>query len=194
MAYSADSFVADEIPTTTKWNKLWNNDASFNDGSGIGDNVILDRHIATGNLKTNKVSNPYKFSVYRNAAQNTISGGFGKVNFDTEYFDTGSNYDNVTNYRFVAPVAGFYQFNASVSTNSGVTLWALAFYKNGGEFSRGGKHNPGGASIGTSHADLIQLAASDYIEVYQYSSTVVALEVGASAPHATFSGFLDSTT
>lgn len=35
MAYSADSFVADEQPTTAKWNKLWNNDASFNDGSGL---------------------------------------------------------------------------------------------------------------------------------------------------------------
>ena len=29
MAYSADSFTAGEVPTTTKWNKLWNNDADF---------------------------------------------------------------------------------------------------------------------------------------------------------------------
>lgn len=35
MAYSADTFVADEQPTTAKWNKLWSNDASFNDGSGL---------------------------------------------------------------------------------------------------------------------------------------------------------------
>lgn len=35
MAYSADTFVADEQPTTAKWNKLWNNDAAFNDGSGF---------------------------------------------------------------------------------------------------------------------------------------------------------------
>lgn len=35
MAYSADSFVADEQPTTTKWNKLWNNDAALRDGSGV---------------------------------------------------------------------------------------------------------------------------------------------------------------
>lgn len=47
MAYSADTFVADEQPTTAKWNKLWSNDASFNDGTGIGDNAILQRHLSS---------------------------------------------------------------------------------------------------------------------------------------------------
>jgi len=46
MAYSADTFVADEQPTTAKWNKLWSNDASFNDGTGIADNAILQRHLS----------------------------------------------------------------------------------------------------------------------------------------------------
>ena len=46
MAYSADTFVADEQPTTAKWNKLWSNDASFNDGTGIADNAILARHLS----------------------------------------------------------------------------------------------------------------------------------------------------
>lgn len=46
MAYSADTFVADEQPTTAKWNKLWTNDASFNDGTGIADNAIINRHIS----------------------------------------------------------------------------------------------------------------------------------------------------
>lgn len=51
MAYSADTFTAGEQPTTAKWNKLWSNDASFNDGTGIADDVIKSRHInwaATG--------------------------------------------------------------------------------------------------------------------------------------------------
>lgn len=29
MPYSADSFTAGEVPTTAKWNKLWDNDADF---------------------------------------------------------------------------------------------------------------------------------------------------------------------
>lgn len=50
MAYSADTFVADEQPTTAKWNKLWSNDASFNDGTGIADDVIDSRHYAAGSV------------------------------------------------------------------------------------------------------------------------------------------------
>lgn len=50
MAYSADSFVADEQPTTAKWNKLWTNDASFNDGTGIADDAIIARHLADNSV------------------------------------------------------------------------------------------------------------------------------------------------
>lgn len=56
MAYSADTFVADEQPTTAKWNKLWTNDASFNDGSGIADDAILYRHIAANNVKSDNLA------------------------------------------------------------------------------------------------------------------------------------------
>ena len=47
MAYSADTFVADEQPTTAKWNKLWANDASFNDGTGIASNAITYAKLAS---------------------------------------------------------------------------------------------------------------------------------------------------
>ena len=56
MAYSADTFVADEQPTTAKWNKLWTNDASFNNGTGIADNAILTRHITNSNVTSSKLS------------------------------------------------------------------------------------------------------------------------------------------
>lgn len=35
MAYSADTFTSLEQPTLAKWNKLWANDAAFNDGTGL---------------------------------------------------------------------------------------------------------------------------------------------------------------
>lgn len=50
MAYSADTFVADEQPTTAKWNKLWSNDASFNDGTGIANDAIVNRHYADASI------------------------------------------------------------------------------------------------------------------------------------------------
>lgn len=47
MGFSPDSFSAGEQPTTAKWNKLWSNDQSFNDGTGIGSNAITGDKIAS---------------------------------------------------------------------------------------------------------------------------------------------------
>lgn len=46
--YAAWSVVADEQPTTAKWNILGSNDAAFNNGNGFEDNIIINRHIANG--------------------------------------------------------------------------------------------------------------------------------------------------
>lgn len=56
MAYSADTFTAGEQPTTAKWNKLWANDAAFNDGTGIADSAIVGSKIATYRVPTRAVS------------------------------------------------------------------------------------------------------------------------------------------
>lgn len=54
--YTAWSVVAFEVPTAAKWNILGANDASFNDGTGIDDGVILTRHILNGNVTTDKLA------------------------------------------------------------------------------------------------------------------------------------------
>lgn len=191
MAYSADSFTALEVPTLAKMNKLWSNDASFNDGTGIANNAIIDRHILTGNLKNTKISNPHKFSVYRNAAQNATTNVYTKVNFDTEEFDTGGNFDNVTNYRFVAPVAGFYQFSWSVALGigGGSVDTVATLYKNGVVCKWGNELAGGGGSTGSCH---IQVSATDYFEVYVFSSTTQPMNVGSAKVF--FTGYLTSTT
>ena len=48
MAYSSDSFSAGETPTTAKWNKMWSNDASFNDGTGIAVSAITPEKLLIG--------------------------------------------------------------------------------------------------------------------------------------------------
>jgi len=50
MAYSALTFTASEVPTLTKWNQLWANDASFNDGTGIGNGAIITRHLGASGV------------------------------------------------------------------------------------------------------------------------------------------------
>lgn len=50
MAYQEWSVVFGEQPSASKWNILGQNDAGFNDGTGIADDAILTRHIADNQI------------------------------------------------------------------------------------------------------------------------------------------------
>ena len=109
MAYSADTFVADEQPTTAKWNKLWANDAAFNDGTGIANNAITANHISGFSYSNaTTISNPYKVSVYANAGQALTSANTPyTLALNTERYDTNNNF-NTSTYTYTVPVDGFY--------------------------------------------------------------------------------------
>ena len=165
--YVADTFVAGEQPTTSKWNELWGNDAAFNSGTGFNDGIIVSRHFATSGLQLpDKTYNPYKFSVYRAAAltSNTTNTA---VPFDTKVFDTGNNVDVVTHQgRFTAPIAGFYWFVAGVGNSAATnTVMAISFFKNGTVIQYGNVLNPSNGNSKEVITGLFQLAANDYIEV-----------------------------
>lgn len=164
--------------------------------------AIVNNSLGTTQLGTNIAlppitSNPYKFSVYRNAAANSGNGAFALLACDTKIFDTGSNVDVVTNKgRFTAPVAGFYQFNACVASGAGGganhTL-VVDFYKGGALINQGGAANTQNAAAQASASALIQLSANDYVEAFVYGDVTLALAVGAQANNV-FSGFLVSAT
>lgn len=63
MAYLAQSFIAGEQPSASKWNGLWNNDASFNDGTGIGINAIQAASLATNAIKLGSTDITASFSI-----------------------------------------------------------------------------------------------------------------------------------
>lgn len=50
MAYQAWSVVFGEQPSASKWNILGTNDAGFNDGTAIGDDAIIQRHVADNQI------------------------------------------------------------------------------------------------------------------------------------------------
>jgi hypothetical protein len=79
------------------------------------------------------------FSAYSSTNQSITSSTFTKVQFNTEEFDTNSNYDNATNYRFTPTVAGYYQVNGNIryDASTAPTRCILSVYKNGSEFKRG---------------------------------------------------------
>lgn len=131
------------------------------------------------------IDNPYKFSVYRNAAQNVTSSNT-KILYDTEIFDTNSNFASNT---YTAPVAGFYHFEARVDFSS--TFGVIFLYKNGAEFKRGNDLRYTGVT-GCVISCLVQSAAGDTWDVYALAGGTVAMGVGANLNY--FSGYLVSRT
>lgn len=71
------------------------------------------------------------FSAYLGSSQTIGNGAWTKVVANTELFDTNSNYDSTTNYRFTPTVAGYYQLNICWQANAISTAIQLALYKNG---------------------------------------------------------------
>jgi hypothetical protein len=201
--YTANSFTAGQQPTTTIWNELWANDASFNSGAGFNDGIIITRHIAAGIQLRQLESLPYKFNVYRNAAQNIGNGTPTIINYDTKTgngaFDTGANVDVVTNKgRFTAPVAGFYYFNAQGLIASAGTANAyieLILYKNGvaALYGNNSRAPIAGSIIASMVSGLVQLSANDYIEIFAIGNGD-ALYVAEPGKSAYFQGFLVSAT
>lgn len=180
-----DLFIVEDVSASTTKKITW-------------DNLVDDASITTAKLVDASVTppkwtNPYKFSVYRNAAWTSSSGFFGKVQFDTKEFDTSSNYSTST-FRFTAPIAGFYFFSSSVMAAVGAGGGVGAsLYKNGAEAKRGIHIVTGGASFNTDVevSALLQLAATDYVEVFFYGSG----GAGQTGPVVTyFQGYLVSAT
>lgn len=133
---------------------------------GLPDAIITQPEIAAGVGGTGPA-----FSAYANANQTITSNTFTKIQINTEEFDTNSNFDSTTNYRFTPTVAGYYQVNGSVNNYSSTlpTRLLAVIYKNGTAYKR---FFDGAVSTGTFFANsegsaLVYLnGSSDYIELY----------------------------
>jgi hypothetical protein len=145
---------------------------------------------ATGDVMVS--GNMPAFSAYISATQSVTSGVDTKIAFNTEEFDTANCFDTST-YRFTPTVAGYYEFNLSVSFNGSViTNNEIAFYKNGSYYKRGA-WNTAGQQISSSV--LIYLNGStDYVEFYGLINATGAQIYGANPPKYTWvTGYLART-
>jgi len=120
------------------------------------------------------------FSAYLSATQTVSSATFTKVTINTEEFDTNSNYDNATNYRFTPTVAGYYQvsgtLNAATTAN---VLQIVTIYKNGTEFKRGVSVVPVNGGLVNVSALVYLNGSTDYIELYGYINTGTSFTSGS---------------
>jgi hypothetical protein len=101
---------------------------------------------------------------------------FIKIQYNTEIFDTNSNYDNATNYRFTPTVAGKYMVFASINfgTDTDDTrINYIAIYKNGSNYYQIMKDNRDGyTGISGYNNDLLVNGivefngTTDYVEIF----------------------------
>lgn len=116
------------------------------------------------------------FSAYANASQTVSSNTHTKIALTVEDFDTNSNFDSTTNYRFTPTVAGYYQLNAKFYLAGTVSTAqiVLQVYKNGSAYERFIDSNPSATLsvngyIITGASTLMYMNGStDYVELYGY--------------------------
>jgi len=108
------------------------------------------------------------FSAYSNNTQNVSSNVLTKIAINTKVFDTNTNFDATTNYRFTPTVAGYYQVNGALnfSVSSGQSAATIVVYKNGSAVNYGNYVTGSYAAILNISLILYLNGSTDYIEIY----------------------------
>lgn len=133
-----------------------------------GQVLTADSTAATGiKWATQTAASGPAFFAYRDSTQSISAGTWTKVAFNQERFDTASNYDTTTNYRFTPTTAGYYQINTSVQTASSANNYSFVnIYKNGsGYINNFGDYVSAQRTAQVSGVIYFN-GSTDYVEVY----------------------------
>jgi len=75
--HAGQTFTFGEQPSATKWQYLWDNDYALADGTGISDNAILNRHLASGIVGSAEMAaQPSPTALSFNSGWTDYGGGF----------------------------------------------------------------------------------------------------------------------
>ena len=131
---------------------------------GVG-NAENPTEVGQFNANGYKPQQPVAFRAFLGSNQAVSTGTWTKLTFNTEQFDTNSNYDHSTNYRFTPTVAGYYQVDLKAQwTSNGQGL--IVVYKNGASYAWGNYPVNGYGSMAS--ALIYMNGSTDYIEGYAY--------------------------
>jgi hypothetical protein len=144
--------------------------------------------MVSGNMPT--------FSATISADQTVTTAVWTKMQFNTEQFDTNSNFDSSTNYRFTPTVAGYYQINLVTSGGTSAQYQSMktSIYKNGSSYALADAYLSSTyiwSSSAAPSAVIYFNGSTDYVEGYiniTGSGTLVAQSGGCR-----FSGILVRT-
>lgn len=132
------------------------------------------------------------FSAYGNAAQTITTDTFTKVVLNAEDYDTNSNFDSTTNYRFTPTVAGYYQLNLKLLVKTTLTLTLIiAEFRKNGSGTNNGRCLQFGVSVGTegilNASNIMDFNGStDYCEIFVYLSGTGTLTTSTTDKNTTF--------
>ena len=152
---------------------------------------LSDTYDFTGTVTGAGESNTPSFFAYLSSNQNITSDTWTKLQCNTEEFDSDSDYDNSTNYRFTPTTAGkYYLFAQGFMNNSSIYV---AISKNGTRIATTRK-SATDADNGVSISVVLSAnGSSDYFEaeVFHKEGTTIITEASERRTH--FGGFLLTT-
>lgn len=185
LPYPDLEFVPFDPLPAAELNKMVANEEALADGSALDG---LD----PGTVSSRALTNPYKFLATQTGGI-TINTSLTKVTFDSETYDTGSNFATST---FTAPVVGFYLFYTYVRISAavGMTTGSLVLYKNGAAYRNLDIAQVSNEIVGLNGILAIPLAASDTIELYAQTSGASSSTFASGTDIPYFGGFLMSAT
>jgi len=157
---------------------------------------LADNYDFTGTVTGAGESNAPSFRVYRNTTQSISSASHTKIQFNTEVYDTGSAFDNSTNYRYTIPSghAGkwFFTCHGTIAQDQqDLNRLILSIRKNGSTLvnvEEDGAYDE--YTMGYSISVCDNASVGDYYEVfiYQINSGSDTLNLQANTMNG-FSGF-----
>lgn len=153
--------------------------------------TVLTGAVSGAGYSMGTMSNPYKFSAY-NSGNQTIGTSQTQVTFNTELYDTGSNY---ASNAFTAPIAGFYHFDTTIQVSAVASLSAtyLEFRVNGSPVKESGASANATTNTGNHLSADLQLSANDVVTVYCAGNVSFTCNGGATYL-VLFNGHLISAT
>lgn len=116
---------------------------------------------------TNAAANLSMVRANLSANQALTDAGWQKINFNTEAFDTASEF-NVSNGRFTATKAGFYRITASFHTDnqSNTNLYSIGIRVNNTLYQQTASDHHGFGIVERTVSCLVQLSVGQYVEVF----------------------------
>ena len=174
------------------------NTSRYSSIADLTDEGMMDNNAAGDILTREQADDRYipqvAFSAYNSSNDAGTASVWTKVEFNTEIFDEGNNFSTSTD-RFVAPVAGVYNFSASVGISSlGDNQRILIVIRVNGAtlyyFVCEVAYGQAGIIYCANGSATIKLNASDYAEIYIYSDDASFSIYGGTSRYTQFSGHL----